>query len=435
MKNKVINNAFWIIGCRIVQAVLSLIITMMTARFLGPSDYGLINYASAIVIFVTPIVQLGLGSILVKELVDYPNEEGKIIGTSLILSLISALLSYICIFVFVCCVNSDENVTMIICSLYSIQLFFQGAELMQYWFQSKYLSKYASVVSLIVFGVVSLYKGAIIFIGKSVVWFAISNSIDFVLIEVSLLMIYRKLNGQKLRVSYEVAKRMLSSSKHYILSNMMIVVFTQTDRIMLKNMLGDVETGYYSAATTCACMVNFVFSAIIDSARPSILFSYNEDKNKFQKKVSLLYSVIIFLSVAFGLFITVFAGVIIDILYGSNFAPAIIPLRIFVWTITFSYIGTIRNIWILAESKQKWMWIINLSGCIANVVLNIIFINLLGMWGAAIASVLSQGIANVLISYFIVDIRANMKLMINGLNPKYVKEYILELKSRNFKNK
>ena len=66
---------------------------------------------------------------------------------------------------------------------------------------------------------------------------------------------------------------MLSRSKHYILSSMMIVVFAQTDRIMLKLMLNEEAVGYYSAAASCATLTAFVFVAIIDSFRPSILES------------------------------------------------------------------------------------------------------------------------------------------------------------------
>ena len=47
-----VKNASWIIGCKLAKAVLTLIVTMLTARYLGPSNYGLINYAASIVTFV-----------------------------------------------------------------------------------------------------------------------------------------------------------------------------------------------------------------------------------------------------------------------------------------------------------------------------------------------------------------------------------------------
>ena len=44
IKNKIAGNAAWIIVCKGIQAVLGLVITMLTARLYGPADYGAISY-------------------------------------------------------------------------------------------------------------------------------------------------------------------------------------------------------------------------------------------------------------------------------------------------------------------------------------------------------------------------------------------------------
>ena len=77
----VFNNAKWIIGCKIIQSLIQLIVGMLTARYLGPSNYGLINYAAAVVAFAVPVMQLGLQSTLVQEYVERPKEEGQTLGT------------------------------------------------------------------------------------------------------------------------------------------------------------------------------------------------------------------------------------------------------------------------------------------------------------------------------------------------------------------
>ena len=66
---KVIHNAEWIVVCRIIQSILGLVVSMMTARYLGPSNYGVISYAASLVAFVTPVMQLGFNSILVQEII------------------------------------------------------------------------------------------------------------------------------------------------------------------------------------------------------------------------------------------------------------------------------------------------------------------------------------------------------------------------------
>ena len=71
--NRLVNNASWIIGCKIVQNILSFVVSMMSARYLGPSNYGLITYATSVVAFILPFANLGLTNILVQELISEPH--------------------------------------------------------------------------------------------------------------------------------------------------------------------------------------------------------------------------------------------------------------------------------------------------------------------------------------------------------------------------
>lgn len=414
--NKVIQNASWIIGCKIVQAILNLIISMITARYLGPSNYGVINYAASLTAFVVPLAQFGLSHIMVQETIQNPNEEGKILGTSILLSIGGALLSLIGIGMFVSIVNAGDRETVIVCVLYSIILLCQAVELLQYWFQAHFLSKYVSVISLCAYFVISAYKVFLLITRKNIYWFALSNAIDHMLIAVALLITYRKLGGKKLVFSLAAAKRMVSRSKYYIVSSMMVTIFAQTDKIMLTLMIDDTATGFYSAAVACAGMTSFVFSAIIDSARPSIFEEQRKKNGCIDKSMSALYCVIIYLSLTQSLFMTILAKPIIHILYGVDYAPAIDALRIIVWYTTFSYMGSVRNIWILAESKQRYLWIINLSGALLNIVLNALMIPSMGIMGAAMASLFTQFFTNYVVGFFIKPIYMNNKLILNGLN-------------------
>ena len=45
--NKELKNASWLIIGRVCQMLLSFIISMITARYLGPSNFGLINYGAS----------------------------------------------------------------------------------------------------------------------------------------------------------------------------------------------------------------------------------------------------------------------------------------------------------------------------------------------------------------------------------------------------
>ena len=424
MGNRVISNAAWIIGCKIVKAVLTLVVTMYTARFLGPSNYGLISYAASIVVFVTPIMKLGFDSILVHQIIENPKEEGKTLGTAIISSLISSLFCIIGIIVFVLFVNANETDTLIVCTLYSLLLIFQALENIQYWFQAKLLSKYPAISMLISYIFVTAFQFYLLLSGKNVYWFALSYSLDYLIIALLLFIMYKKKSNQKLCFSKRQLKKMYSIGRYYIVSNMMVTIFAQTDKIMLKLMINNTSVGYYSAALTCAQMTCFVFAAIIDSGRPSIFEGKKASKELFVTRLKYLYFVIIYSSFFVSLLTTVFAPIIINIMYGNEYSTSILALQIIVWYTTFSYLGTIRNIWILAENKQKYLWIINLSGAIFNIILNFIFIPKYEIYGAALASLLTQIFTNVIIGFIIKPIRENNKIMFEALNPKIIKKFL-----------
>ena len=416
IKNKVVKNASWIIGCKIIQSVFALIVSMLTARYLGPSNFGLINYAASIVAFFLPIAQLGINNVLVQEFVNTPEEEGKILGTSLVSTFISALASIVGVISFASVANHDEPVTIIVCALYSVMIVFQTLELTQYWFQAKYLSKYTSIISLIAYLVISAYKIFLLITGKSIYWFAISNALDYMIIAVAMLVTYKKLGGKKLSVSFPTFKYLFSKSKHYIVTGLMITVFAQTDKIMLKLIVGDEETGFYSAAFYCASLTAFVFTAIIDSVRPFVFESLKKSVQKFEDSMKMLFGIIIGLSLLQSVFMTLFSSFIIYVMYGSDYMAAAPILALVVWYTPFSYVGSVRNIWVLAENKQKYLWILKLSGALMNVVLNFIFIPIWGGAGAALASMITQFFTNVVMVVIIKPMRRSAYLMLKSLN-------------------
>lgn len=420
MNHKVIKNASWIVACRIVQSVLALIISMLTARYLGPSNYGLISYASSVVAFVVPLMQLGLSNILVQETIQHPGEEGTIFGTSMVMSLCSAVVCMIGVVSFAFVANANQTHVVAVCALYSLVLIFQAVEMLQYWFQAKLLSKYASIVSLCAYAVVSAYKFFLLLRGKSVYWFAVSNALDVMLISIGLYVIYRRLGGQKLRFSMETARRMFARSKYYIVSSLMVTVFAQTDKIMLTLMINETATGYYSAAVACAGMTGFVIVAIIDSARPAILEAKKVSQSAYEKSITVLYSAIIYLALAQSLVMTIFARPLITILYGAEYLPASNVLQVLVWYTTFSYLGGAKDIWILAEEKQKYLIVLNLAGAVSNVILNFILIPMLGATGAAIASLITQFFTNIAMMFVIKALRRNGVLMGHAVHPKVI---------------
>lgn len=434
-RNSTSKNAVWIISCKVVQSLLGMVVSMLSARYLGPSNYGLISYAASITAFVLPIVQLGFRSTMVREIIDNPDNEGEIVGTSLFFNVLSSIVCIIGVCSFVYVANPNEPTTLIVCALYSVSLFAQALEMICYWFQAKLIAQYTSLTGLAAYIIVTVYKIYLLATGKSVYWFAVSYALDYFIVAVVLIIFYFKLSKQRLRVSFKRFRQMFAKSKFFIVSSLMVTLFSQTDKIMLKAIMSEEAVGIYSAAVNCAGLTSFVFSAIIDSFRPTVFENKKVSKEAYEGTLVLCYSVVIYLSLAQSLVCTVFSKIIIQILYGADYAASARVLGLVVWYTTFSYLGPIRNIWILAEDKQKYLWIINLSGAVTNIVLNALLIPFIGVMGAALASLITQMFTNVIVGFIMKPIRYNNRLMLRGCNPKllicYVKQLTKKLRSEN----
>lgn len=411
LKNATVQNVGWLMSGRIVHMLLSFLISLLTARYLGPNNYGLINYATAYSTFFTAFCTLGINSVIVKNFIDHPSEEGETIGTTLTLRLISSILSVGVIVGIVSIIDAGETITLVVVALYSISLVFQVFDTFNSWFQSKLRSKYYAIATMISYAIASAYRVVLLVLGKSVKWFAVANSVDYCIVAILLFVFYKVNQGPKLSFSIKKAKELLSISCSYILSGVMVAVYGATDKLMLKQMLDETVVGYYSLAVSISLMWTFILSSIIDSVKPTIMRYHNENKALYEKTNRMLYAVVFYISVIASIVITVIAPLLISILYGDEYLMAVDPLRIVIWYVAFSYLGVARGAWVVCERKQKYLKYLYLGSAVLNVVLNCLLIPRLGACGAAIATLLTQISTIFVFPIMIRDMRPNVKLI------------------------
>ncbi len=414
LNNKIVKNAGWLIFGRLANMLLSFIVSLLTARYLGPDNFGLINYATTYTTLFVSICNLGINSIIVKNLVDYPDEQGVTLGSTIIMKAISGFLSACMIFGIVSIIDYNEPVTIIVVALCSISLIFQSIETMNYWFQARLQSKYSAIATIVAYTIVSAYKFVLLATGQSVEWFAIANSIDYIVLAVVLIAVYKKKSGPKFSFSLKKCSQLLKSSYHFIITSIMVSIYASTDRIMLKQMLDESSVGYYSTAVTISNMWLFVLAAITDSMYPSIMQSFHESKEKFERENKKLYAIIFYLSIFVSLLFSILAPIAVQLLYGEAYMPAVNPLRIVTWYTAFSYLGVARNAWIVCYEKQKYLKYIYIGSAFINILLNFILIPLMQVSGAAIASLITQ-IATIVLPLFIKELRPNTKLIIDAV--------------------
>ena len=383
-------NTMWDIGGKVFQMMLTLVVGMLTARYLGPSNYGIIGETASYVSFFSVICQLGFTSTAVKEIMDNKDRQGEILGTTIFFRICTSLISSVAITCLLYILKDGDQVIVWVAFLQSLSLVFQSFDMIHYWYQSRLETQVSVKIQSLAYVIMAAYKIAILALGKSVEWFAFSTALEAAVVGVALVWVYRKGKGQKLSISISAGKEVLKRSYHFILSGLMVTIYGEMDKIMLGEMLSETAVGFYTAATKISTMWGFVLTALINSSRPVIISSKSVSNELYIKQNKRLYAAIIWIGIAAGLGITVLGKWMILLMYGQEYLPATSSLQISAWYTMFAMLGTARGIWIVCEDKSKYVKYYLGIGAVINVILNYLLIPAFGPGGAAAATLLTQ---------------------------------------------
>lgn len=425
MKSRSIKNSGWIVGEQFFQMLLQLIVGVITARYLGPGNYGTLNYTASFVTFFTAIATLGMEGVIIKKMIDNPEKEGVYIGSSMAFRLIASFMSIISISIIVYVLNPSEPIKVALVLVQSFQLSFRAVEILDSWFQRYLKSKYVSIGKMIACIVTSAYKIFLLATSKSILWFAFSNTISEAVIALVECYFYRIADGQRLSVDFKIGKEILKESYHFIISGLMVAIYSQMDRIMIGQMMTDTDVGYYTTATAISSMWIFIPTAIINSFRP-VIMEVKKSKNEvlYIHRLEQLYGGLIWLCIIVACMVTLFAKYIVIILYGQDYLGAIDVLKIAIWGEVFSMIGSARGIWILCENKNKYVKYYLFIGACVNLILNTLSIPVYGIKGAIIATLITQIVTSLIAPMFFRETRVHTKIVLRA----FVGYWAFELK-------
>ncbi|EJQ64903.1 flippase [Bacillus mycoides] len=420
---KIIGNASWLVGDKVFNMVIGVFVMALVARYLGPENYGLYNYALAFVTLFTALSTLGLETLSVKSIVHQEEEEGTILYTSLILRVLGGIVVVFLASISVRVLAPDEPLIHLLVMIMSFTMIIKSLEVIEYWIQAYQKSKISSLIRMGAYAFSALLKIAFVFFNGNLLHLALIYTSDALIVGIALVIAYFKnrTSHTKWKFEFQYAKKVLSKSWYLILSGLMVTLYMQIDKVMLGSMLTNKkELGMYSAATQIASMWYFVPLAVITSFQPIIMKKKLESHNNYINSMQTLYSIVAWIGILFGICMILFSDLIVAILYGQEYKHAANIITISVWAGTFATLGSARSIWLLVENLQKYTLLYTSAGLIINVGLNYLLIPNYGGFGAAFATLIAQAFANIFVLAFFKKTRISSIMIIKAFSPKYL---------------
>ena len=122
---KLIGNTGWLFADKILRMGLALVVGVWVARYLGPQQFGLYNYALSFAGLFTVFATLGLDSIVVRNIVRQPAEKDEILGTTFGLRLMGGCFVVFLAVTAVSLVRPGEGMTKLLVAIIAAGAIFQ----------------------------------------------------------------------------------------------------------------------------------------------------------------------------------------------------------------------------------------------------------------------------------------------------------------------
>ncbi len=394
VRQAVAKNAFWLVTGRFGSQFIRAIITIYAARILGASEYGILSYILGFVGFFTIFADVGISSILAREISQKPKEENRYFPTLFRIK-IGLLIFTILILIFVAPYFAKiEGATLIIPFIAILVLFeglrdfivayFRGKEKMEL----EAITMIGTSVALVAFGFIALYISPTH--QALITAYILSSICGFLIAAFFLRKSLKKIIGN---FSKDIIPSVVKSAWPIAAGGFVHSFMFNVDVIMLGWWRAPFEVGLYSAVQKIVGLIYIVPSLISGAVFP--LYSrlvYENDMGKLKLLTSKVVVFLFLIAVPIVVGSVIIGEDIISFVFGEEYAPASTAFVVLMSSIFAIYPFVVLNVFIFAHDKHKKLFGYTVVASLSNVTLNAALIPYYGIIGAAAATVFSNSL-------------------------------------------
>ena len=384
-------------GDRVIAIGVGFLVLVVVARYLGPEDFGLFSYAVSVASLFSAAGHMGLGGLVVREIVKKPAERGLTLGTAVGLKFLGMASGYIVLLIYAALYEGLASTEFLLLAIAGFVLLLSPSAVFEFWFQAFVQARYVTYSSLTGLAASTGLKLLFVFLGASVVYFVAANLIQSLVLLLALLFFYNATSEMKLsewRFSWSKAKELLSQGWLIYLGSIFAVIYLKVDQVMLRWFHGSSSVGIYAVAAQLSEALYFVPAAIVTSFFPKMIKMREENKEAFDRRFQQLLDLLFMLALALAIVITLASEGIIALFFGDHYLESAQVLVVHVWAALFIFMRAAFSKWILIENVLVFSLITQGMGAFVNVLLNLILIPRFGTVGAAYATLVSYAFAS-----------------------------------------
>lgn len=417
---QILSNIFWMIFDKIFILFLNLIVTVSIANYYGPLGYGTYQYAVSVVALFEILVTFVDARVVKKR---YPLESAEdVVWNATISRILFSVLSLVVGIVYLLLSGKDGNYAAIFVVLLVNAIIINLRFGMQNRYEYLLKSKKVIVISNVALTVGYVFQLIAVFLHLSILAIAVITAFSSFLILSILYIQYRNEYGSLVQGKYnkQLVKGLVIESLPLAIAASCAIIYSRCDSIMVGNMLSNEDLGIYAIAVKLISVVQIGIAPIRESIYPKMIELYSSNKKQYENRyiqITAILTWIYIVGVLTSFIILPYAFKLLEPEYMKAF-----PIyQVYVISSFFMYNAGLRAGHYTLIGRGSVLMYSQIISVILNIILNYALIKNIGMLGAAIATVITQGVS-LLVSniFFGKNGREVFVWQIKGLNPFYI---------------
>jgi O-antigen/teichoic acid export membrane protein len=389
--SRIARNTSYLLLARVATVAIGIVTSVLTARYLGASGFGVLGFALAFTAIFGILVDFGLGMLTTREVARDRALASKYLANIVAIRLFlgAAFVALVALLVNVLTYSPQTIYVTLIIAL-SVVINTVGGTLASLFQAFQKMQPMA--VGLVLNSVLTLLGiSSAIMLHLSVVAFAyvyvIANAITLAYYCVA----YRaQFRLQRPEIDWAFWKRTLREGWPMAALSISVMVYFRIDVVILSLFRGAAQIGLYTVAYTISETSTIIPTMFMASLFPLISQMHQDSKRSFADTCAKSVKYMLYIGLPMAFTVTLWATPVITLFYGNAFAGSAVALQIIIWSAAAMYVGIILGNTFVSANLQKLSMKLTISAMAFNIILNLLVIPTYGYWGASATTVATE---------------------------------------------
>lgn len=409
-----------LVGESVIRLGLVAAVSFWIAHRLGPAQFGLLNYASALVAVFWSAATLGMDTPLTARLA-LTERPGLTLGSAIALRLFTGALGAVAAIVAALLLRGEEREAVVLAAIVALSAPLSAPVVVDAWFKARNDALSPALARLLATVLTCTAKVACLLLGGGIVALAWTVALESLLVSVALLVTYKVRaeanHTTALSVSKAEVRTLLNHSWPFLLSTLAMATYMKLDVIMLGVLSTNEQTGLYSLSQKLCEVLYMVPVLVIDVLFPQLVRHHalkggqpSADPQVFFDLAFASASVTTLLAIAV-------VATSLPLLFGEPYRPTVGIFLVHAWACLGIALSHARFKWMAATGRQTMVPLVAFVGLGLAIVGNVALIPSYGALGAATATVLAYAVSGYGCSFLFPSLRPAARMQTLALWP------------------